>query len=117
MWNHSSTSTVIAFARGRGLDAPVDRTFTRASWCAVMKSAMESTDRSTSLPVSSSVIATPKRPLDLEDELEHVDGVEPEALAEERHAVLDRFRRDRQAQAPDNRPLDLFFQVSPTDQT
>ena len=32
MWNHSSTSTVMAFARGRGPAAPVDRRLTWDSW-------------------------------------------------------------------------------------
>ena len=68
---------------------------------------MVSTDRSTCMPVFSSPIATPKRALDLEHELEHVDRIEPEAVVEQRRGVADLLAGDRQPETADDGLLDF----------
>src|SRR5438067_491717 len=49
--------------------------------------------------------------LDLEHELQHVDGIEPEAFAEQRRRITYVFRRDRQPEAAHDRLLDLGLEL------
>ena len=106
MWNHSSTSTVNAFGRGRG--ASRTRRRRHADFLAAVDEVGDRVHRAQH-PRAGLLVADrhAEGALDLEHELEHVDRVEAEALAEERRAVADLFRRHRQPQAADDGLLDL----------
>src|SRR4030095_3889684 len=54
-----------------------------------------------------------ERALKLEDELERVDGVEAQPLAEQRHIVADFVGRDRHLETSDSRRFDVAFERFP----
>src|SRR5688572_9142103 len=104
-WNHSSTSMVNAL-------------ITRPSGSGCRGRALrrdelgDGVDRAQHLTARLLVADDDaERPLELEDQLEGVDGIEAEAGAEERRGAVDLVGVDRQLEAADDRLLDLALQL------
>ena len=128
MWNHSSTSTVRALARARravdrfdGLRVADDAGSTpavrvmrisgRGSGPLGRDEVGNRVDRAQDLGAGLLVRDRhAERPFELQDELEHVDGIEAKPLAEEGHAVADLLGRNRQSQAPHECLLHFLFE-------
>src|SRR5688572_15866524 len=115
-WNHSSTSMVNALITGRSRRSPVAAPRTarsRAGAGPLRRDELgDGVDRAQHLAAGLLVAGDDaERALQLEHQLEGVDGIEAEAGAEERRGAVDFVGIDRQLEAADDRLLDLALQL------